>query len=74
MGRPVPAAILTLSRQVLILIPALLILPPFFGLNGVFYAGPTADFVATVLTGLWVAVEMRKLTKKEREMAPTPAR
>lgn len=73
-GRPVPAAILTLSRQVLILIPALLILPPFFGLNGVFYAGPTADFVATVLTGLWVAVEMRKLTKKEREMAPTPAR
>ncbi|MHC1729526.1 MAG: MATE family efflux transporter [Syntrophobacteraceae bacterium] len=44
------AIILSLSRQVLILIPALIILPWFFGLNGVWAAIPVADLLASVLT------------------------
>lgn len=60
-GKPKQAALLSLSRQVLILIPALLILPRFFGLNGIFYAGPTADICSALLTGTWVILELRKL-------------
>lgn len=60
-GKPKHAAFLSLSRQVLILIPAILILPRFFGLNGIYYAGPMADICAALLTGTLVALEMRKL-------------
>lgn len=52
-GRSKMALFLTLTRQVLILIPAILILPLFFGLDGVFYAGPTADFLAFLITGFF---------------------
>lgn len=60
-GKPRHSALLGLSRQVLILIPALLILPTFFGLNGVISAGPLADAVSTVITGIFIILEMKKL-------------
>jgi len=39
--------LLSLSRQMIFLIPALFILPPIFGLNGVWNAGPLSDGLAT---------------------------
>ncbi len=49
-NKPLKALILSLSRQVLLLIPAVLILPLFFGLNGVFIATPVADFISIALS------------------------
>lgn len=49
-NKPFRAAVLSLSRQVLIIIPLVLILPLFFGLNGVFFAPPTADLLSSILT------------------------
>ncbi len=66
-GKPQQAMILSLSRQVLLLIPALLILPRFFGLNGVFYAGPVADFGSSVITGIWLFFELKHLDRKHGE-------
>ena len=63
-GKPRQAMILSLSRQVLLLIPALLILPRYFGLNGVFYAGPVADFGSSVITGIWLYFELKLLDRK----------
>jgi putative MATE family efflux protein len=63
-GKPRPAMILSLSRQVLILIPALLILPRFFGLDGVFIAGPVADLTSAILTGTWLLFELRSLGRE----------
>lgn len=60
-GKPKHSALLGLSRQVLILIPALIILPKFFGLEGVISAGPLADIFSTVLTGIFIFIEMKKL-------------
>jgi len=60
-GKPKHAAFLSLSRQVLILIPLIIILPRFFGLDGIFYAGPIADLSSATLTGCWVFFELRKL-------------
>lgn len=62
-GKPKKAAVLSLSRQVLLLIPALLILPRFFGLNGVFYALPVSDAGSTILTGILLWRELSHLGK-----------
>jgi Na+-driven multidrug efflux pump len=60
-GKPRHALLLGLSRQVLLLIPAILILPAWLGLDGVWLAIPTADFCASVLTGVWLFAELRHL-------------
>lgn len=60
-GKPRKAMLLMLSRQVLLLIPAILILPTFFGLRGVWYSVPVADLGSSVLTGLCLFVELRHL-------------
>jgi putative MATE family efflux protein len=63
-GKPKHALLLGLSRQVLLLIPAILILPRFFGLDGVWAALPIADFCSSVLTGTWLAWELRHLRER----------
>ncbi len=64
-GKAVLGVILSLTRQVFLLIPLLLILPTFWGIDGVMYAGPAADTVAAaVAIGLAVR-EWRSMKKME---------
>ncbi len=65
-GKPKHAAFLSLSRQVLVLIPALLILPRFFGLDGVLMAGPVSDLIASVITGFFIFHELKHLTERQQ--------
>jgi hypothetical protein len=58
---------LSLSRQVLVFIPALIILPRFYGLDGVLYAGPAADIISTIITVTWLIIEVRNLNRRHRE-------
>jgi putative MATE family efflux protein len=60
-GRPKSAMSLTLTRQVLLLIPAILIFASLWGLNGLLYAAPFADSLATLLTGFWFFRTLRSL-------------
>lgn len=62
-GKPNQATFLSLSRQVIIFIPLLIILPPFFGLDGIWWSAPLADLGAFLLTVIWLLVEMKQLTK-----------
>ncbi|MDD4754412.1 MAG: MATE family efflux transporter, partial [Desulfitobacteriaceae bacterium] len=66
-GKPIHAMFLSLSRQVLIFIPALLILPKFFGLNGVIVSGPLADLMSTIITGIFLFWDTRHLNGKKQE-------
>lgn len=66
-GKPKHAVFLGLSRQVLLLIPAVLVLPCFFGLNGVWAALPTADLGSSLLTGTWLLLEVRHLHRRHVE-------
>ncbi len=59
-GKAAPALILTISRQVLFLIPAAFLLPLLFGLNGVWLAVPVADFLSIVITAGWVFKEIKQ--------------
>lgn len=52
---------LSLSRQVFILIPALLILPRFFGLMGIWTAVPVSDVAASVLTFIVLVRQLKEL-------------
>ena len=60
-GKPKQAMLLMLSRQVLLLIPAVLILPSFLGLDGVWLALPLSDFLASLVTGTCILFELRHL-------------
>jgi len=55
------AIILTLLRQVIILIPLLLILPHFFRIDGVWVATPIADGISSILAVIFLMMELRKL-------------
>ena len=73
-GQPLKSTMLSLSRQVIFLIPLLLILPmvlpsiapQYTGLDAVYFATPVADFLAIFTTVLFIIAEMRRLKKIER--------
>ncbi len=66
-GQPLKASLLSMLRQLLLLIPLLLILPLFWGLDGILYAGPIADISSGVIVALFVIPEMKKLERQVRE-------
>ena len=68
-GKSTKSAILSLSRQIIILIPAMIILSHIFGLMGVLYAGPFADGIAFILAVILLTRELRqqKESKTEKE-------
>lgn len=64
-GRAKTAIFLSLSRQVLFLIPFLLILPKYFGLSGVWYAIPSADLLSALVTAGVLMYSYKKIMRKE---------
>ena len=60
-GKSTKSAILSLSRQIVILIPSMIILRHIFGLMGVLYAGPVADGIAFVLAAILLIREVKHL-------------
>lgn len=66
MGKALPSLLLTICRQGLIFIPLLFILNACFGLNGIIYSQPVADFSSILLSTI---ICLRVLHKLEREVA-----
>jgi putative MATE family efflux protein len=66
-GKASRAILLSLTRQVLFLIPLILILPSFFGLDGIWMAGPIADFSSSMLAVFLLLKEFRYLQDKHDE-------
>ncbi len=66
-GQPKYAMLLSMSRQVLILIPMLLILPNVFGLLGIWMAAPISDSLSTLLTAFLLKRDLKKLDKQIAE-------
>ena len=52
-GKAGKAIFLSLTRQVLILLPLLLILPSFYGVRGVWFSMPVADLLSSI-TAIWL--------------------
>jgi putative efflux protein, MATE family len=64
-GKPTKSLILGLSRQFIFLIPMILILPHFWGLDGLWNAQPVADALAFSLTAILLWREMSGLRRQE---------
>jgi len=60
---------LSLLRQGLLLLPLLLILPRFYGIDGLLFAGPIADGIAAVVVIICGVKEVRNLTKMQAEQS-----
>lgn len=55
---------LSLSRQLLFLLPLLYVFPLIFGVKGVWYAIPTSDFTAATVAAIIMSVYMRKFKRQ----------
>lgn len=64
-GKSFKSVVISLSRQILFLIPAMLILGEMFGINGLLYAGPVADGVAFIISVLLLIVENKHINEKK---------
>jgi putative MATE family efflux protein len=64
--KPAPALAPNLIRQLLLLVPLYLVLPRFFGLSGVWMAGPITDAVSVIVTLAFILPEMKSLGEKAR--------
>ncbi|MGN0279482.1 MAG: MATE family efflux transporter [Lachnospiraceae bacterium] len=67
-GKPKRGVFLSLTRQILFLLPLLLIFPLFMGINGIMYAGPVADFLAAVVTVVMISRELRRDEYKVKQV------
>ena len=61
-GKALPALVLTLLRQVLFFIPLMFILPPIYGVKGIWYAFPLADVLSSIVTVI-ILLKSTKLHK-----------
>lgn len=59
-GKAKMSMLLGLLRQVIVLIPMIMILPNFIGLNGIWLAQPTADIVSAIITCIVLVKEIKK--------------
>ena len=64
-GKAVPALLLTLTKQGFFLIPLILILPGFFGLDGIWLAFPIADVSSALVVYIFLKKGMKELTLTE---------
>lgn len=68
-GAPARAMILSLARQVIFLIPLMLILSPMMGVEGVWMSFPISDILATVVTFILIIPVLRRL-KRQSAISP----
>lgn len=68
-GKAKMSIFLSLSRQLLFLVPLLIILPRFFGLDGVWSALPSADTISSVVALIIMTRYMRKLKRQNNNVA-----
>ena len=59
-GKPIKGLFLSLTRQIIFLLPMILVLPLMMGIDGIMYAGPIADGLAFVVAVCFVIYELRR--------------
>ncbi|KGN82360.1 multidrug transporter MatE [Porphyromonadaceae bacterium COT-184 OH4590] len=63
-GKAGKAIFLSLTRQVIFLIPFLLILPKYFGINGVWFAMPASDALSIILSFILIRLQIKAFRKE----------
>lgn len=68
-GKPKRGIFLSLTRQIILLLPLILIFPLFMGIDGIMYAGPVADGTAGLITAVMIVKELKR--KEYAELPPS---
>lgn len=69
-GKPQISIFLSLTRQLLFLIPFLIILPRYFGTNGVWASMTGSDLIAFIVAVVTLLIMLRKLNKRFADLTP----
>ena len=64
-GKAIKGVFLSMTRQIIFLLPLILYLPTIWGIDGILQAGPIADCLSAVTAVLMVSVEFRKMHQEE---------
>lgn len=67
-GQPVKAGIVSLLRDIICFVPAVIILPNFLGVEGTLWAAPIADLIGIICSSILVIVFFKKLGKENVEI------
>ena len=66
-GKSQLGVFMSLTRQILFLLPLIVIFPLFMGIDGVMYAGPIADAAAAIVCGYFMVRELKELSAMDRK-------
>ena len=59
-GKPKQGIFLSLTRQIIFLLPLILIMPLIMGIDGIMYAGPVADCMAGLAAIIMATIELKR--------------
>ena len=65
-GKAIKGVVLSMTRQIIFLLPLILFLPTIWGIDGILVAGPIADFMAGVTAVVMVIFEFRKMKSEQK--------
>lgn len=68
LGMAGKSVFLSLTRQIIFMIPMLLILPRLWGLDGVWSCFPICDLVATIVAAVMLAVQIRRIRRRPAQL------
>lgn len=63
-GKAAKGTFLGLTRQIIFLLPLLILFPIFMGIDGIMYAGPIADFLAAVISAVMLWKELKNMGRE----------
>ena len=66
-GKSIKGAFLSLTRQIIFLLPPMIVLPLFMGIDGILWAGPFADLLSAAAAIILIAVEFRIMKRQAAE-------
>lgn len=66
-GKPAQAVLSSMIRDIICFIPLILILPRFFGIEGILFAAPIADFIAMIVATVLTIVFLKSLKERIHE-------
>lgn len=71
-GKPKMSFFMSLTRQIIVLVPSIFIMSKIFGVAGIWYAAPVSDFISFMLTFILIARELKilksLLIKRHKEL------
>ncbi len=73
-GKASKSIFLSLIRQVIFLIPLLMLLPPIWGLEGIWLSFPCSDLCATLVTAALIILQFRQINQSCRPLPGEPSR